>query len=200
MAYIMKKGFTLIELLVVISIIGLLSSIVLASVSNVRADARDARRISDLRQLQTALQLYAEDNGGLYPSTGSISTVYMDPGCTQSVSSPHQKTPNWIPGLTTKYIGVLPRDPKPISGGCYMYSSNGQKFLLTAYATIENTSNGGKLDSNFGYRETNYMNAPACYYSVSYPSIDAVHRKSFTITNLVDSDVNVVCSALGPLP
>ncbi len=61
-----KKGFTLIELLVVISIIGLLSSVVLTSVNSARAKARDARRITDLKQIQTALEFYYDTNGS-YP-------------------------------------------------------------------------------------------------------------------------------------
>ncbi len=62
-----KKGFTLIELLVVVSIIGLLSSVVLTSLNEARAKARDAVRISDLQQIQKALQLYYEDNNETYP-------------------------------------------------------------------------------------------------------------------------------------
>lgn len=57
-----QKGFTLIELLVVISIIALLSSVVLSSLSTARAKARDARRLSDLRQIDTAIQMYVLDN------------------------------------------------------------------------------------------------------------------------------------------
>lgn len=61
-----KKGFTLIELLVVISIISLLSSVVLASLSIARAKARDAKRLSDMHQIQLALELY-RDAYGNYP-------------------------------------------------------------------------------------------------------------------------------------
>ncbi|MFH1611746.1 MAG: type II secretion system protein [bacterium] len=61
-----QKAFTLIELLVVIAIIGLLASIVLVSVNSVRKKARDAKRIMDLRQLKTAMEMYYDEtNGGI---------------------------------------------------------------------------------------------------------------------------------------
>jgi len=63
-----NTGFTLIELLVVISIIGLLSSIVLASLSTTRAKARDARRLQDMHTLITALNMYQNDHNGNLPS------------------------------------------------------------------------------------------------------------------------------------
>ena len=70
-----KKGFTLIELLVVIAVIGVLSSIVLVSLSGVRGKARDAIRQSDMSQIRKALEVYYTDHGH-YPSTGSIKTTY----------------------------------------------------------------------------------------------------------------------------
>ncbi len=64
-----KRGFTLIELLVVISIIGILASIVLASMNQARAKARDASRLSAIKELQKALALYADsDPDNNYPA------------------------------------------------------------------------------------------------------------------------------------
>jgi prepilin-type N-terminal cleavage/methylation domain-containing protein len=63
----LKKGFTLIELLVVVSIIGLLASIVLTALSSARGRAADAFRISEIHQLQIALDLYYNTHGQ-YPA------------------------------------------------------------------------------------------------------------------------------------
>lgn len=62
-------GFTLIELLVVISIIGILASVVLVSLNSARSKSRDAKRLADVRQIMTALELYYNDNSG-YPAAG----------------------------------------------------------------------------------------------------------------------------------
>jgi prepilin-type N-terminal cleavage/methylation domain-containing protein len=191
-----NKGFTLIELLVVIAIIGILSSVVLASLNSARAKARDSERLSTLKQISNALELYASDHGGSYPSTGSIHYLYIDPGCTQNVVSPNLKTADWIPGLVPTYIPSLSKDPKPFYGGCYIYSSDGNKFILSAYGTVEASSNGGKMNSDFGYREFIYMDAPVCRYSTSYSSLDSIHRKSFTITNLTVNDLSI-CPKIG---
>jgi len=62
-----QKGFTLIELLVVIAVIGMLASIVLVSLGPVRKKGRDARRMSDIRQINLAMEMCYPDSacGGL---------------------------------------------------------------------------------------------------------------------------------------
>jgi prepilin-type N-terminal cleavage/methylation domain-containing protein len=91
-----KKGFTLIELLVVVAIIGLLATLSIVALNTARAKARDAKRVGDIKQIQTALELYYNENG-VYPgSTASLTPAYMgqvpvppvpsnDGGCTANV-------------------------------------------------------------------------------------------------------------------
>ncbi|MDP2932551.1 MAG: prepilin-type N-terminal cleavage/methylation domain-containing protein [bacterium] len=70
-----NSGFTLIELLVVIAIIGLLASIITTSMNNARLKSRDAKRLSDAKQIKTGLDLYYA-NGGGYPSEATFNASY----------------------------------------------------------------------------------------------------------------------------
>lgn len=65
-----KKGFTLIELLVVIAIIGILASIVYASLSTARGKARDAQRAEAVKTLKAALEVY-QNAYGHYPAAST---------------------------------------------------------------------------------------------------------------------------------
>ncbi len=107
------RGFTLIELLVVIAIIGILSSVVLASLNTARKKSRDARRLSDIKQLQMALEMYFDSQSvGAYPVTGTGS----DQGLNALVSS------NFLPSL--------PKDPS--TGFDYKYCGGGTTYHLGA--------------------------------------------------------------------
>lgn len=111
-----QKGFTLIELLVVISIIGILSSVVLVSLNNAKARARDATRISDMNQIQKALMLYKDDHGR-YPS------ISGDSCCDGWDQSPCGAN-SFIGALATEgFYSETPTDPVGGSGnGCYGYN------------------------------------------------------------------------------
>ena len=79
-----RKGFTLIELLVAIAIIGVLATIVLASIKSAQSKARDKRMQSEVRSLRTALDLYYARYGS-YPSTGGGYTCTAGSGINNCV-------------------------------------------------------------------------------------------------------------------
>jgi prepilin-type N-terminal cleavage/methylation domain-containing protein len=111
-----KNGFTLIELLVVISIIGVLSGMVLVAMTGARERARDARRVSDMRQIITALQVYNVQYGGFPP-------ISSDACCDGWNQGPCNGGNNnaFIGALATAgLLKQVPTDPKGGSGtGCY---------------------------------------------------------------------------------
>lgn len=133
-----KRGFTLIELLVVIAIISILASVVLANLGSARQKGRDGKRVSDLKQIQLALELYYDTNSQ-YPTNG------------------------WA-ALTTAlggvYIAQVPNDP--VSGNSYGYYStpsgcdNGTTKCTGYYigSIMESTGQTGvltsDLDTNLG--------------------------------------------------
>lgn len=66
----LKKGFTLIELLVVIAIIGILASVVLASLNNARAKGSDAAIKANLSGIRANAELQFDTLGGCYADAG----------------------------------------------------------------------------------------------------------------------------------
>ncbi len=113
-----RQGFTLIELLVVISIIGVLASVVLASLNSARQKARNARRVSDLHQIALALEMYYDSNNS-YPTSGNA----WRSQCASWGNFPSDQV---IPGLVPAYMPVFPSDPSmntATSLSCYLYGS-----------------------------------------------------------------------------
>jgi prepilin-type N-terminal cleavage/methylation domain-containing protein len=106
-----KQGFTLIELLVVIAIIGLLATLSIVALNTARARSRDAKRVADVKQVQTALELYFNDNGA-YPAT-------VISGGT-------------IASTTNVYMGIVPTAPTPAdSAACS--AANAYAYTMTSY-------------------------------------------------------------------
>ena len=87
-----NKGFTLIELLVVIVIIGVLATLATVALSSAREKARDARRVSDIKQIMTALELYYSDAQS-YPTTISAGNPIQYSGTTYMAKVPGNPTP-----------------------------------------------------------------------------------------------------------
>lgn len=112
------SGFTLIELLVVISIIGLLASVVLVSLNSARAKGRNVKRLADMKQLQTALDLYYDKNNKYPGDTGSYGEAESSCGGWDSstIDNNSDGKPFITPLLDGGIISKAPNDPLAISG------------------------------------------------------------------------------------
>jgi len=110
-----KRGFTLIELLVVIAIIAVLTSVIMTNIYSSRGKARDAKRISDIAQIQLALEQYF-NKAGSYPASdgGLVPTI-----------------------LVPLYISVLPTDPISKTRYIYVTNSSSPYYDYVLKATLE---------------------------------------------------------------
>ena len=102
------KGFTLVELLVVIAIIGLLSTVAVVALNSARTKSRDAKRVADVKQIQTALELYFNDKNQ-YPVETDAVALGTD---TKKVLATDGFKAAPAQGDTT-YMGLIPLDPLP---------------------------------------------------------------------------------------
>jgi len=131
--YMLKKwsaGFTLIELMVVIAIIAILTGLVGSNYLTSRARARDAERKNDLRQIQSALEMYHNDHSH-YPAAGFGTIQSLDWGEDAFVDEENNDT---------IYMPVLPGDPA--GGTQYYYEANTANTKYRLCAFIENEEDG----------------------------------------------------------
>jgi len=111
-----KKGFTLIELMIVIAIIAILAAILVPNFLKARAQGQLAACESNLKNIATALEMYATDYSGDYPVTASVSLLtstatggaYMKamPNCPSITTAPYDYTANGSPDNFTLTCGA----------------------------------------------------------------------------------------------
>lgn len=151
-----KKGFTLIELLLVMIILGVLATLITSNFFTSLKKGRDARRKTDLDQIQKALEFYYEDNRA-YPTPMSpngfiFGDKFYDP----------------TTGKT--YMVKVPNDP---SGKNYYYESDSVGSYYKLYACLENNqqilpyiSNPSNFSCNNYCKDSSNNNVP-CIWGVS---------------------------------
>ena len=125
-----NNSFTLIEMLIVVAIIAILSGVVLTGVSNFQSRARDTRRIGDLKNIQSYLELYF-NKCNHYPG---ITDPNNNTGCTASLS-------DWgslVTAMTTT-SGVTSKFPQPqVTAYPYCYGVSNNGLLYAVEAVLEN--------------------------------------------------------------
>ena len=128
-----KKGFTLIELLVVIAIIGLLSTLAVVALNSARQKSRDSKRVADVKQIQTALELYFADSTNGYPSLSNqvLGSANFKSLCTSGFSA------GGTACTGTTYMGLVPAAPTPYdTAACatandYVYTGANDAYSIT---------------------------------------------------------------------
>ncbi len=150
-----NKGFTLIEILVVVAIIGVLASIVLVGLGGARRQGGDAKRIAELRQIQTGLELYFTKCGA-YPggsSAGACTTV--DPTSWNDLQR----------ALIDANIGIstVPNDPAaPTKNYYYAVRADRQAYILGVQLSADNAALQGDYDGALtGYTATGAFDCAA---------------------------------------
>lgn len=154
-----NSGFTLIELLIVISMISILSAGLISLIDPIGKiqRANDARRKTDLSQIQRALELYYDDNGKYPVAAGGL---IKDGSETKNWNDP------WPP-----YMARIPEDPaSPKKDYFYDAPATGQSFQL--YTSLDNEHDqqkdcGGTCNLPPGAT----CGADPCNYGVSSPNI-----------------------------
>jgi type II secretion system protein G len=141
-----RKGFTLIEILVVLAIIGLLASIVIVRANTTRARARDAERVSEIKSLQNALELYFTNNNG-FPITSSAVILDGQDGANNSVETDL---------ISARTIPAIPSDPNNSGNFQYRYlqndANNGATYEIQYYLETDSIlgKDGEEAGSNGG--------------------------------------------------
>jgi len=131
-----QKGISITELLLVIAVIVALSLISIFSLNDQRAKARDAKRLSDIRQIRTGLEFYYSDHQE-YPivtekirlSSGTYAKL-----CSKQEGGFVSSSVSCAPETT--YIEIIPNDPATINK--YEYSGKIDGYDLK-FATEQST-------------------------------------------------------------
>ena len=127
-----SRGFTLVELLVVVAIIGLLATLSVLALGSARVRARDAKRLSDIKTVQTALELYHNDQGRYPVGRPSIPSANIELGSGEAsvlTSVGFEAAPSVG---ATGYILKVPRDPLVTQN--YVYVSRMQDYVTACNA------------------------------------------------------------------
>jgi general secretion pathway protein G len=86
-----NEGFTLTELLVVLGIVALLAALVAPQVVRYLSKARTDTASAQIKNLESALELYYLDIGGYPPANGGLEALFTAPANVQSWKGPYLK-------------------------------------------------------------------------------------------------------------
>lgn len=137
-----RRGFTLIEILIVVAIIAILASVVLVGLGPTQRQGRDARRISDLQQIQNGLELYF-NHCGWYPGGANCSAWSTTNGGSNAA---FVSMGTALTGTSAIGVPTVPNDPTNVAPYQYEYASASANSYTLA-ATLEDANNAALRNS-----------------------------------------------------
>lgn len=136
-----SRGFSLIELVVVVVIIGIIAAIAIPKMSKGAQGAADSALVGDLKLLRQAIDMYANEHGGLLPTTANIAaqlTQYSNSDGTLTAAAKDTGTNQIVFG---PYIRSIP--PAPVGGaGIKGVATIGSSTATPAPAWFYDSSSG----------------------------------------------------------
>lgn len=149
-----KQGFTLIEIIIVMSIVSLLLAFILPSFSDANKKGRDGKRKADLKEIQSALEMYRSDTR-IYPAVVAGRADVQ------------------LAGLVPRYTAKIP--PDPLNKGIYYWNHNlasSTTYELCAYLErgIEDKDyNAGACGGSAACYDVSGAGEKECNYEVTNP-------------------------------
>lgn len=132
------SGFTLIEIMVVVVILGILAGFVVPKIMDRPDQAKIVRAKSDVRAIESALNMYKLDNHRYPASDQGLSALVDKPGGSDAAK-------NWKQG---GYLDKIPKDPW---GNEYRYLNPGQHGTIDIYSLGADGQDGGEgIDADVG--------------------------------------------------
>lgn len=135
-------GFSLIELLVTIAIIATIIGLAVPNFLGARSRARDARRKGEMRQFQSAVQLYDNDYK-IFPadSGGPLYNLVIGCGANGTTACPCSASVAFAAGGTGCGTVYMTQFPNEFGTSMYYYQrSSGSGYCLKV--PLENASDG----------------------------------------------------------
>lgn len=151
------KGFTLVELLVVIAIVAILAAVVVLIINPIELTkrSRDAARLTDLANLQQAINVAAQEatssgvailcaSTGTYPCTGKSAPV----GATTRATNGTGWVNVNLSSQQSVSVPTLPIDPTNSTAYHYTYCASGDAWEINA--VLESAQQVGKMSNDGG--------------------------------------------------